>query len=58
MKTEAALSSTTKVNFYHTSRHNIKKHSNPQVYEHKTARNWLNAKAEKHSKLPSRGSSL
>jgi len=57
MKTEAAHSSTTKVNFYHTTRH-ITKHSNPQVYGYKTAKKWLNAKAEKHSKLLSRGSSL
>ena len=47
MKTEAAHSSTTKVNFNHTTRHHITKHSNPQGYGHKTRRNWLNAKAEK-----------
>jgi len=58
MKTEAAHSSTTKVNFYHTTRYHITTHSNPQVYGYKTARNWLNAKAEKHSKLRYQGRSL
>jgi len=46
MKTVATHSSTTKVNFYHSTRYHITKHSIPQVYGYKTVRNWLNAKAE------------